>query len=93
MRYHLNLSDRAIADLGDVPLSLLDEAERALARLAESPVGESVRSALPHPLNRQLFHFTATDFAGKRWFFTTHFRYGQDEATLYVMRVTAQPPN
>lgn len=92
MRYQLELSERAVGDLEGVPLSLLDEVERALDRLAESPASVSMRSAFPHPPDRQLYHFSAMDFQGKRWYFTVHFRYAQDEQTLFISRVTVSEP-
>lgn len=92
MHYQFNFSDIAEADLERIPHSLMDDVERALDRLADSPTGVSVRSAFPHPLNRQLFHFSAVDYLGKRWYFTVHFRYGQDEQTLFVARVISAPP-
>lgn len=78
--------------LREVPLSLLDEVERQLRRLAESPASVSVRSAVPYRLDRQLFHFSVPDFTGKRWYFVVHFQYGQDEQTLYVSAVSVREP-
>jgi hypothetical protein len=93
MRYELRLADRAAEDLAAVPLSLLDEVERALRRLAASPTLLSFRSAVPHPPDRQLYYFWLHDYEGKRWDFTVHFRYGQDEQTLHVARVVFREPS
>jgi len=90
--YHLILSPTAAQQLQEIPLSLLDEVERQLQQLAESPVAVSVRSAVPYRLDRQLYHFSATDSAGERWFFIVHFRYGQDEQQLHVAAITIREP-
>jgi hypothetical protein len=90
--YQLILSPAASQQLQEVPLSLLDEVERQLERLAESPVSMSTRSAFPYRLDRQLCHFSVPDFTGKRWFFIVHFHYGQDEQNLYVAAITVREP-
>ena len=91
-QYQLILSPTAAQQLQEIPLSLLEEVERQLQRLAESPAALSVRSAVPYRLDRQLYHFSVTDFAGERWFFIVHFRYGQDEQTLHVSTISVREP-
>jgi hypothetical protein len=83
----------ALGQLQGVPLSLLDEVERFLGRLAESPTTVSVRSAFPYRLDRQLYHFSVPDFNGKRWHFAVHFRYSQDEQDLVILSVVVREPS
>lgn len=90
--YQLQFSQPALEQLESLPLSLRDEVDRAFDRLAESPTSVSVRSAFPYREDRQLYHFSVLDFAGKRWHFVAHFRYAQDEQSLLVIAFTAQEP-
>jgi hypothetical protein len=91
--YQLRLSQPALERLEGLPFSLQEAVEHALDRLAESPTSVSVRGAFPHRLDRQLYHFSATDFLGKRWHFAAHFRYAQDEQTLDVIAFTVREPS
>jgi hypothetical protein len=82
----------AVRQLQEVPLSLLDEVERALRRLAESPTSLSTRGAFPYLPNRQLYHFAIPDYTGESWYFVVHFRYAQDEVHLVILSVIARKP-
>jgi hypothetical protein len=90
--YQLRITPTAVRQLQEVPLSLLDEAERALQRRAESPVSLSTRGAFPYSPNRQLYHFTIPDFTGELWYFVVHFRYAQDEVHLVILSIVARKP-
>jgi hypothetical protein len=53
----------------------------------------TVRSAFPHRLDRQLYHFSIPDFTGKRWYFTVHFRYALDVQELVILSITVREPS
>jgi len=75
-----------------LPLSLLDEFDRHMDRLAESPATVAVPGTFPFPANRMVFHFEMSDHTGETWHFVAHFRYGSDEQTLHVVAITVLPP-
>lgn len=92
MSYRLVFGPKAVESYDALPLSLLDEFDRQMDRLADDPAAVSVPGAFPFPANRMVFHFDITDYAGEVWDFAAHFRYGADEQTLHVVAVTVLPP-
>jgi len=90
MPYQLLYTPRAKADIGRVPLGLLDQLEAHLQQLADNPVGLSRPSAFPFPSDCQLSQFHCNYFDERRYAFTVLFRYGADESTLQVLGVVCQ---
>lgn len=89
MSYRLLYTDKAVGQLAHVPTELVGTVERSLLELADAPTVLSVPVASPpFPPRGQLFHFEATDFASRDWFFTVIFRYSQDETALHILSVT-----
>lgn len=63
-----------------------------LTRLAQHPVALSMPGAPPASLpNRLIFTFPVAAPGGPNYSVRVHFRYGQDEQTLWVVAVTAVP--
>jgi hypothetical protein len=87
--FRLRYAEKAADQFALLPQAWLGEVDRQLRRLATSPVSRSKRIASPpFPPRGQLYHFTATDDDGSKWFFTVIFRYSQDETALHVLSVT-----
>jgi hypothetical protein len=58
--------------------------------LAEKPVTLSIPGAPPASLpDRQIYSYQVRLADGREYTVRVHFRYGQDEQTLFVLRVTA----
>lgn len=92
MSYRVVFGPKAEEAYNDLPLSLLDEFDRQMDRLADDPTAVAVSGAFPFPANRMVFHFDISDHNGEVWDFAVHFRYGEDEQTLHVIAVTVLPP-
>jgi hypothetical protein len=90
--YRLAFGPKAQDAYDSLPLSLLDEFDSHMDRLAAEPTAVSVPGTFPFPADRMVFHFDITDHEGGRWDFAAHFRYGSDEQTIHVIAVTILPP-
>ena len=90
MRYELVLGPRAEKAYNELPLSLLDQFDAQMDRLADDPPAVAVPGAFPYPPNRMVFHFDFPDFAGTHWFFAAHFRYDVNEIIIHVFSITVQ---
>jgi hypothetical protein len=90
MQYTFRFLGRAPADIQNLPPELLPEFWPHLDRLAETPVTLSIPGAPPASLpNRQIFPFRVNLPDGRQFTVRVHFRFGQDEQTLFVFAVTA----
>jgi|SRR5262249_973085 len=90
MNYTIALSEEAQAKLFQLPADLAALLPDHFTRLAAHPVTLSIPGAPPASLpDRQVYAFPADFPDGRRFTVRVHFRYGQDEATLYVINVTA----
>jgi hypothetical protein len=88
MSYEVILRPRAEADLVALPPDLQPFVAHHLDLLGRSPASLS-RSAVspPYPAGSQMYEFDQ-DFDGATFHhFVSFFRYGQDEATLYVLGI------
>ncbi len=88
MSYQLAFGPKAEEAYDSLPLSLLDEFDRHMDRLADDPAAVAVPGTFPFPANRMVFHFDISDHIGEMWDFAVHFRYGVDELTLHVIAIT-----
>jgi hypothetical protein len=86
----IQLSSRAEAKFGEIPLSLLDDVERRLVDLAEHPSTQSEPTAFPFPPGRLMHHFRLHDFEDTRWDFTVLFRRLADETGIYIDNLVIQ---
>jgi hypothetical protein len=90
MNYAIALSDEARAKLFQLPADIVGLLPDQFARLAAQPVTLSMPGAPPASLpDRQIYAFPADFSDGRRYTVRVHFRYGQDEMTLYVINITA----
>ena len=90
MRYDLRFEVRAQDNVRDLSAELLPYLWPQLERLRESPVTLSMPGAPPASLpNRQIFAFPVNMPDGREFTFRVHYRYGQDEQTLWILSITA----
>jgi hypothetical protein len=84
MTPNIRLSSKAEAKLATIPLSLLDELERKLGDLAESPASLSQTTAFPFPAGKLMHHFLIRDFEDTHWDFTVLFQRLPDEEGIFI---------
>ena len=90
MKYFMRFIGRAPDDIQGLSPELLAHLWPNLDRLSEAPVSLSIPGAPPASLpNRQIFPFQINLPDGREFTMRVHFRYGQDEQTLFVLAVTA----
>src|SRR5207253_9014799 len=90
MSYEIILMPRAESDLMALPVHHQNFVETQLGRLAQSPVSLSRPAVFPYPPGSQIYEFD-DDSGEETWHhFAVLFRYGQDEATLYVVGIGHQ---
>jgi hypothetical protein len=90
VKYEPTFSPRAVDVYNSLPLSILDEFDAHIDRLADNPPAVAVPGAFPFPANRMIYHFEFDDFEGQTWYFAVHFRYVVDEISLNVIAITVQ---
>jgi hypothetical protein len=90
MDYTIVLSDPASEKLEQLPPELLSIMPDHFAKLAAHSATLSIPGAPPASLpNRQIYAFPIDLSDGRQFTVRIHFRYGQDEMTLYVINITA----
>jgi hypothetical protein len=90
MDYVLNVTDRAKAQLAALPPEIAAIMPEHFQPLAASPVSLSIPGAPPASLpDRMIYPFPVNLPDAREFTVRIHFKYGQDEQTLFIVAVTA----
>jgi hypothetical protein len=90
MDYSLNITDHARVQLRALPPEIAAIMPHHFQRLSASPVSLSIPGAPPASLpDRMIYPFPVNLPDGREFTVRIHFKYGQDEQTLFVVAVTA----
>ncbi len=69
MNYEVIFGPKAEEVYESLPLSILDEFDKQIDRLAANPPAVAVPGKFPYPPNRMIFHFDLKDFDEQTWYF------------------------
>ena len=90
MSYAVEWGPEAEADYAKLPPLIQSHLLDEIDRLAQDPVGLSVKSHFPYRPDRQMFRVAKEDEDGRTYYLYVLFKYTPDEQAIYLSEIAWQ---